>query len=101
MNQLGKFIIKNDIVYAPDKDSNDILDYIFDWTNFLDGDTIQTSTWTVPAGITKVTDTKTDKKATIWLSGGTNGQTYTVLNRIVTAGGRTKDKSFCIYITEL
>lgn len=79
---------------------------------FLQGATISTSTWTVPAGITKDSDAKTavtvegidyaaNTVATIWLSGGTIGETYTLVDRIVTSDGRTQDQSLKIQIEEM
>ena len=64
------------------KDPDATLDYIIDWSEWLDTDTISTSTWTVPTGLTNVSDSNTTTTATIWLSGGTAGQRYTVSNRI-------------------
>lgn len=84
----------------PPKDTDEILDYRIDWTDRLDGDTIETSTWTVPSGITKETDTSTATAATIWLSGGTLNERYSLLNRIETAGGRTMDQTVTIRIKE-
>ena len=78
----------------PTKDEDEVLDYVLDWSNRLaSGDTITTSTWIVEAGIDKDSDSKTDSTTTIWLSGGTDGVTYTLTNRVVTAGGRTMDQS--------
>jgi len=77
----------------PFKDPDEILDYQVDWILRLGTDTISTSTWTVPTGITKTTDTKTNTATTIWLSGGTIGVSYELTNRVVTAGGRTMDQS--------
>ncbi|MBK8246577.1 MAG: hypothetical protein IPK85_04135 [Gemmatimonadetes bacterium] len=36
--------------------------------------------------------------STCWISGGTNNTTYTVSCRVVTAGGRTDDRSFRILV---
>jgi hypothetical protein len=82
------------------KDPNAVLDYTIDWTRWLAGDQIATSEWLVPTGLTKVADTKTASSATVWLSGGTAGQSYTVTNRITTTGGRTEDRSFTIRVEE-
>lgn len=82
------------------KSPNGKVDYQVDWESWLNGDTISTSTWTVQSGITKVTDTKTDTTATIWLSGGSLGQRYIVTNHIVTAAGREEDQSLVVYIME-
>lgn len=82
------------------KDPNATLDYQVDWEPWLAGDTIATSSWTVPAGLTQNAATNTTTTATVWLSAGTAGQTYTVTNRVVTAGGRTDDRSFKLYVAD-
>lgn len=82
------------------KDPNAVLDYSVDWTRWLYGDTIANSAWVVPGGLTKVVDTSTTNVVTVWLSGGEVGQSYTVTNRITTAGGRTEDRSFIIAVAE-
>ncbi len=78
------------------KDPNEVVDYDFSWADQmadLDNDTIATSNWTVPSGITRDSQSNTTTRTKVWLSGGTTGQTYTLLNRITTAGGRTLDQS--------
>lgn len=82
------------------KDPASVLDYKVEWSTWLADDTIDTSSWTVPTGITKDSDTHTTTAATIWLSGGTVGETYKLTNRITTAGGRTDERSFTISIRE-
>lgn len=82
------------------KDPNAILDYQIDWSAWLGSDTIATSAWTVPAGITKVSDTRTTTTATVWLSGGTVGTSYVLQNRITTAAGRTEDRSITVAVEE-
>ena len=74
-------------------DPADLLDFVLDWTTWLAGDTIATSAWTVPAGITKDSDVNTPTTATIWLRNATLGKRYVVTNHITTAGGRGKDQS--------
>lgn len=97
-----------------DKDPNAKLDYTIDWdratpesapgTGWLgEGETIETSTWTVPDGLEEVTPEPTvvdGAKAVIWLAGGTLGARYRVVNHIVTSQGRDDDRSLGIYITE-
>lgn len=77
----------------PNKDPDEVLDYVVDWADRLDGDTIAESTWIVPDGITKVSDGHDDSTVTIWLSGGTIGTAYSLVNRIVTAAARTMDQT--------
>lgn len=92
------------------KDPNSILDYTLDYADvdegpWLDRDNneeISTSTWIVPDGITKVTDSKTATTTTIWLSGGTDRVFYEVVNRIVTDSvpARTVDRTLTIWVKE-
>jgi len=84
----------------PAKDPDEVLDYEIDWTARLAGDTITSSAWTAPDGIIKTDESNTTTTATIWLSGGTDGETYSILNRVVTAGGRTMDQTVTIKIVE-
>jgi len=88
----------NDNQFTKDPDST--LDYKIDWSAWLGSDTINTSTWTVPSGITKVSDTHDDTSTTIWLSGGTVGTWYQLTNRITTANGRTVERSIWIKVVE-
>ena len=94
------------------KDPDAVLDYKFDWkaltnltgnTDWLDtSETISSITITAATGITvdssSITDTSTS--ATIWLSGGTDGQTYTLACRIVTSVGRTDERTISIQVEE-
>ena len=78
------------------KDPDAVLDYQVNWADWLAGDTIATSTWIVPAGITQDSESETMTAATIWLSGGTLGASYELVNRITTAAGRTDDRTIRI-----
>lgn len=81
------------------KDPDAVLDYTFDWSGWLEaagGDKIATSTWTLPAGIGTAGNTNSQTQTTIWLSGGTAGTSYAILNRITTVGGRTEDRTMQI-----
>ena len=80
------------------KSPDEVLDYVIDWTDWLSSETITTSTWTVPSGITQGVDSNTDTAVTIWLSGGTLVEKYLVVNEIVTSAGRTATRAFYIQI---
>lgn len=78
---------------------------------FLQGDTIATSTWTVPGGITDDSDNTdavtvaglafaVDTVATVVLSGGTAGTRYLLVNHIVTGDGREEDQSLFIQVEQ-
>ena len=94
------------------KDPDAVLDYKFDWaplTNgasggasdwLASGETISTKTVTPSDGITvdgsEITDT--DTSVTLWLSGGTAGQDYTVACKIVTSDSRTDERTITIHV---
>ncbi len=79
------------------KDPEAVLDYGFDWSDWLaDGEVISASTWTIPTGLTKVSDSFDDNETVAWLSGGTVEEVYTIVNHIVTSDGREDDRSHVI-----
>lgn len=75
------------------KDPDEVKDFGLVWADLLLTDTITGSSWIVPDGITKDSDAFDDDSTTIWLSGGTDGETYRLTNRVTTAGGRTYDET--------
>lgn len=67
------------------KDAQSILDFSIDLTELLQTtEVIQSSTWSVPTGLTAVTNTFTDDIVTVWLSGGTLNEIYEVKNIALT-----------------
>lgn len=83
------------------KDPDAVLDYGVDWSAWLATDeTISTSTWIVPDGLTKDSDSNTTTTTTVVLSSGTAGQTYQVTNRITTSDSRTDDRTFIVRVRE-
>ena len=80
------------------KDPEEVLDFQLDWSPRLTvGDTIAISEWIMPpptAGdIVKDKDMSTASTTTVWLSGGTLNKKYSLINRVVTIGGRTMDQT--------
>ena len=73
-------------------------DFPLTWDDWLDGDTIAASTWTVPAGLTKVSESFTANSSTVVVSGGTVDERYTLTCQIVTAYPRTDERSIEILI---
>jgi hypothetical protein len=80
------------------KDPDATLDYVLDWSTWLGSDTITSAAYTVPDGLTKASESNTTTTATVWLSGGTDGASHFVTCRVVTAGGRTDDRSILIRV---
>jgi len=83
------------------KDPDDIDYFGIDWGPYLSdvGESISTSTWIVPAGIIKDSDSVDGTISLIKLSGGTAGASYLLTNRITTAT-RTKDRSMTVTVAE-
>ena len=86
----------------PAKDPQEVLDYEIDWTDRLAGDAIFSSTWTRTGDDSALiidSNSHDDTKATVWLSAGTLGKSYQLLNRVVTDGGRTMDQTVEIVVS--
>lgn len=77
------------------KDPDEVLDYQVNWADRLaEGDTLESSSWIAPDGaLVVVSDSFTTTTTTIWLSGGELGESYDLVNRVVTVGGRTHDQT--------
>lgn len=89
------------VVAAYVKDPNDVLDYTIDWATWLaTGDTITVSTFTVPTGLTKQSESNTTTFATVWLTGGTAGVEYVVTNHVTSAAGRQEDQTIIVLVLE-
>jgi len=107
-------------IYLPSKDPDDTEPYFVVWCDVdgtndgsasddgeLQSATISTSAWTVPTGITNDTDNTSavtvngvsygaNTVATIWLSSGTAGITYSLTNKITTSDSRTLSQTIVI-----
>lgn len=110
-------------IALPHKDPDDVHPYFIVWcaangTNTggtaddgeLQGATISTVTWTVPAGITKDSDNKNavivkgvsysaSTVCAIWLSGGTHETDYTLTCKITTSDSRTLSQSIVVRVS--
>jgi hypothetical protein len=80
------------------KDPRAKLEYGFDWTEWLAGNTITASDWTVESGITKESEAFSSTVATVMLSGGTVGKTYHVTNLITCIDGQKDERTLRITI---
>ena len=83
------------------KDPDAVLDYAFDWTEWLQSsETISVYTISIGAGIIKDSDSETNGIVTVWLSGGTDGETYEVACKITTGLGRTDERTAMVEMSE-
>lgn len=82
-----------------EKSPASVLDYSFDWSEWLQaGQIIETSSWSSDTGLTIDSDAKTTTKATAFISGGVEGNSYFVSNTVVTNDGLTAKRSFIIKV---
>ena len=81
--------------WAAPKDPDEIKDYTVDWSPLLGSDTLSGSTWDIVngSGLTIAADSRSDTETVVWVSGGTDGATYDLRNRVTTTGGRTYDQT--------
>lgn len=82
------------------KDPDATLDYTFNWSSWLSAvsDTINNVQWVVSEGLTTEQTEYSSIAATIWISGGSVGSTYSISCRITTTEGRTDDRTIYIQI---
>ena len=84
------------------KDPSDVLVLGRNWTAFLDGDTIATSTWAAEAGLTVDSESETATQTSVQISGGTAGSVYRLTNTItLTTSGETINRSIIVTVKEL
>lgn len=85
---------------SPATDFDQEIDWTCDFRN-LGNDTIVSSTWSAVGAdsaliLSDPTIGSPATNTTIWLSGGTLGNTYIVTNTVVTSGARTLPTSFIV-----
>lgn len=85
------------------KDPRDIRTYTFEWAAELDGDTIASYVFVVPAGLTTIGDLSLSAtSASVILGGGTAGTSYSIRNTITrVTSGETLSKSGLIAVMDL
>jgi len=92
------------MTFAAIKDPDAILDYSIDWINVLNSsnpaDTISTSSWSNTGTLTIDSDSNTDTRATVWVSGGTLNTLDKLTNEITTVGGRTYVKTINVSLKD-
>ena len=79
-----------------DKDPSADLDYVFDWSSWVEsGDTINSHDITL-SEIILDSSSESDGLVTAWISGGVAGTNYTIVCEITTSLGRTDQRSIII-----
>ena len=87
------------------KDPNSIIDYSFDWADWLmDGDNILSTDWLVsplePGGLSTLDPFSDGSKRGTLVADGLKGHSYRLTCRITTADQRVVDRSITIKVME-
>lgn len=78
-----------------------LLDWAFDWSNWLlQGESIQTYELTISDGLTVQSDSNDAQHVVVWLSDGSVGETYKVTCQVTTDQGRIDERACQIVVTE-
>ncbi|WP_343346185.1 hypothetical protein WJT74_01865 [Sphingomicrobium sp. XHP0239] len=85
------------------KDPQAALDYEIDWgADYLDGDTLVESKWSVfphgEGGVAVSASRFATTVATVTVEGGLPGHVYRLSNQVVTAGGRSDRRSIMLRV---
>lgn len=93
------------MLYWPDKDPDEVLDYVHDWAPRLasteDADTVLSVETLITSGSVVLDEpaSLSGMMHTTWLSGGTACETCIITLRAVTSGGRTYDETVKLRVT--
>lgn len=86
------------------KDPQSRVDYAIDWSNYLDGQTIAASLWSVTpdeaGGVAIETDSLALNRAAARLSGGKAGGIYRIDNRVTLSDGSSDERSITLRVEE-
>ena len=83
-----------------EKDPDSTIKLTFYWASQLAGETISTSDFVLPDGLTEGTNSGTGSLRATLVSGGSVDTKYRVTNRITTSGGRTLDQTKVVLVRE-
>jgi len=90
-------------IATADKDKDARLDYVFDWSAQMDADSDAVASATVsasPSGLGLGSPIVTASTVQCYASGGAEGTTYVIVNRVWTTGGRQDDKALALRILQ-
>lgn len=85
-------------VYIHDPDAT--LDYTFDWSAWLDGDTIASATVTASTGLTVDSTTTGADAVTVWVSTDGSVGPRELTCRVTTTAGRVSDRTATLYVEQ-
>lgn len=81
------------------KTTTEIVDIVMNWTNALDtGDSISSSAWTVPSGITGSNQASSAFTTSIRLTSGTTARIYALTNTVTLVSGQKYQSPLTVQI---
>ncbi len=82
------------------KDPDVTKDYVLDWTaKYLpSGVTVAAATFTIPAGLTKISQSFTTSQSRVIISGGEDGQDYKCVGDATFSNGLSEEITFWIKV---
>jgi len=84
------------LIYADEKRTASTEDFQLDWSLVVGVDSIASSVWTITTGLTQVSSSNTTTSATVRLTGGVPGHSYTASNVVTLLSGVTQIQSLLI-----
>lgn len=95
------FYTRRDGIAQIDKVPGEVTDYTLDWAHELkNGQAIAAASFTVPAGITMISEGRTGREAVVRLSGGSVGNQYNIDCAITKTNGEQVVRSFVVNMVQ-
>lgn len=82
-----------------EKDPSENANIIVDWSQWLEGDTIGTSVWEIPAPLASAANGRNNTTTNAWVDGGVLGEHYFLSNTVTTVTGRAGKRTVVLRIT--
>lgn len=86
------------MTFHSSKTALSILDFSVDWSTYLGSDSILSSTWILPDDLTEVSNTFEENLATVFVSGGVSGKSYSLVNVMYYSDGRCDTATIVITV---
>lgn len=83
-----------------EKTEDEIIRVYFHFAERLNGETISTTAFELPDGLTNVDEDDTDSVQSILVSGGTRGRSYRITCTVTTSAGQTLQQTRRVFVRE-
>jgi hypothetical protein len=86
------------------KDPQSRVDYSIDWTGYLDGQAIESSSWSIvpeeSGGLTVDEQSRDLVRTAATIAGGQTGRVYSVSNKVILSDGRSDERSITLRVEQ-